>query len=166
MQPQNPNGLCFVNTEMLLPKQMWEKQRIYICSLGKCDRQFWKITNLELEILTGLPGCNKATVIHVQYIWCHICVHAVCSVCVICDPVDCSPKGSSVHGILQARTLEWVAMFSSMGPSWPRDRTRVSCVSCTGREVPHHCAAYVAQAPKGRGNIGVLCESYVTGTRN
>ena len=117
MQPQNPNGLCFVNTEMLLPKQMWEKQRIYICSLGKCDRQFWKITNLELEILTGLPGCNKATVIHVQYIRCHICVHAVCSACVTCDPVDCSPKGSSVHGILQARTLEWVATSFSDLPN-------------------------------------------------
>ena len=38
-----------------------------------------------------------------------------------CDPMDCSPPGSSVHGILQARILEWVAMPSSRRSSWPRD---------------------------------------------
>ena len=41
---------------------------------------------------------------------------------------DCSPPGSSVHGILQARTLEWVAMPSSWGSSCPRDRTCISCL--------------------------------------
>ena len=46
----------------------------------------------------------------------------------LCDPVDCSPPGSSVHGILQARTLEWVAMPFSRGSSQPRDRTQVSCI--------------------------------------
>ena len=39
----------------------------------------------------------------------------VTSVVPVCDPRDCSPPGSSVHGILQARTLEWVAMPSSVG---------------------------------------------------
>ena len=38
----------------------------------------------------------------------------------LCSPMDRSPPGSSVHGILQARTLEWVAMPSSRGSSWPR----------------------------------------------
>ena len=41
-----------------------------------------------------------------------------------------SLPGSSVHGILQARILEWVAISSSGGPSWPRDWTQVSCISC------------------------------------
>ena len=41
----------------------------------------------------------------------------------LCDPVDCSPAGSSVHGILLARILEWVAMPSSRGYSQPRDQT-------------------------------------------
>ena len=41
----------------------------------------------------------------------------------LCDHVDCSPPGSSVHGILQARMLEWVAISSSRGSSWPRDQT-------------------------------------------
>ena len=45
-------------------------------------------------------------------------------------PVDCSPPGSSVHGILQARRLEWVAISSSRGSSRPRDQTQASCVSC------------------------------------
>ena len=40
-------------------------------------------------------------------------------------PMDCSPQGSSVHGILQARILEWVAMPPSRGSSPPRDRTQV-----------------------------------------
>ena len=44
----------------------------------------------------------------------------------LCDPVDWNPPGASVHGILQARILEWVAMPSSRGSSQPRDRTRLS----------------------------------------
>ena len=56
----------------------------------------------------------------------------------VCKPTDCSPPGSSVHGILQARILEWAAISSSRGSSRPRDRTRVSYVSCIGRKVPYH----------------------------
>ena len=44
----------------------------------------------------------------------------------LCDPMDCSLPGSSVHGILQARVLEWVAMPFSRGSSQPKDRTQVS----------------------------------------
>ena len=47
---------------------------------------------------------------------------------VLSDPMDCSPLGPSVHGILQARILEWVAMPSSRGSSPPKDQTRVSFV--------------------------------------
>ena len=47
-------------------------------------------------------------------------------------PMDCSPPGSSVHGILQARILEWVATPSSRGCSWPRDQIPVSYVPCFG----------------------------------
>ena len=43
-----------------------------------------------------------------------------------CNPTDCSLPGSSVHGVLQARILEWVAVSSSRGSSWPRDWTQVS----------------------------------------
>ena len=47
-------------------------------------------------------------------------------------PMDCSPPGSSVHGIFQARIREWVAISSSRGSSPPRDRTSVSCI---GRQI-------------------------------
>ena len=47
----------------------------------------------------------------------------------LCKPKDCSPPSSSVHGILQARTLEWIALSSSRGSFLPRDRTQVSCSS-------------------------------------
>ena len=46
----------------------------------------------------------------------------------LCHPMDCSPPGSSVHGVLQARILEWVAIPFSGGSSRPRDRSRVSCI--------------------------------------
>ena len=44
----------------------------------------------------------------------------------LCNPMDCSLPGSFIHGIFQARELEWVAISFSRGSSWPRDRTRVS----------------------------------------
>ena len=53
------------------------------------------------------------------------CIHAK-SLQSLCDPMDCSPPCSSVHRILQARILEWVAMLSSRGYSWTRNWTRVS----------------------------------------
>ena len=56
--------------------------------------------------------------------------HSLQSCLTLWDPMYLSPPGSSVHGILQARILEWVAMPSSRGSSWPRDRTGVSCISC------------------------------------
>ena len=62
-------------------------------------------------------------------IWCL----SVCSVdqsCpTLCNPIDCSPAGSSAHGIFQARILEWADISFSRGSSWPRDRTWVSCVA-------------------------------------
>ncbi|XDC86430.1 hypothetical protein R6Z07F_017603 [Ovis aries] len=64
----------------------------------------------------------------------------------LCDPVDCSPPGSSLHGILRARILEWVAISFSRGSSRPRDQTRVSRIAgrrfnlCTSREAhERHC---------------------------
>ena len=47
----------------------------------------------------------------------------------LCNPVDCSLPGSSAHWILQARILEWVAVFFSRGSSKPRDQTQVSHIA-------------------------------------
>ena len=60
-----------------------------------------------------------------------VCANLLQSCPTLCNPLDCSPPGSSVHGILQARILEWVTISVSRGSSWPRDRTQVSYVSCT-----------------------------------
>ena len=51
----------------------------------------------------------------------------------LCDPIYCSPPGFSVHGILQARLLEWVAISFSRGSSWPFSRAWVSCIAVNNR---------------------------------
>ena len=65
------------------------------------------------------------------------CVLSRCSSIQLC-PMDCSPPGSSVHGVPQARILEWVAISSSRESSWPRDWTPISYVSCIGRQILYH----------------------------
>jgi len=52
-----------------------------------------------------------------------------------CDPMHCSPPGSSVHGVSQARVLEWAAISFSRGSSWPRDQTHISYI---GRQILYH----------------------------
>ena len=66
------------------------------------------------------------------------CVLSLFSCIRLCDPLDCSPPCCSVHGILQARILEWVAVPSSRGSSQPRDWTHVSYISCIGRRALYH----------------------------
>ena len=61
----------------------------------------------------------------------------------LCDPIECSPPGSSVHGIFQVRMLEPVAMPSSRGSSQPMDQTHISCVS-------GHVGALFATEPQGK----------------
>ena len=69
-----------------------------------------------------------------------VCMHAkllqLCST--LCNPVDCSLLGFSVHGVIQARILEWVAMPSSKGSSQPRNQAFISYVSCISRHVLYH----------------------------
>ena len=59
-----------------------------------------------------------------------VCVSVALGRVQLCDPMDRSPLGSSVHGVLQARILEWVAIFISKGSSWIRGQI---CVSYFGR---------------------------------
>ena len=80
-------------------------------------------------------GCLSLSYMYV-YIHTHTHTHTHTCVCVcaqscptLCDPMDCSLSGSSVHGILHAKILEWVAMPSSRGSSRRRDGTHVSCIS-------------------------------------
>jgi len=65
----------------------------------------------------------------------HASAQSLQSCLTLCDSMDCSPPGSSVHGILPARILKWVAISFSRRSSWPRDPTCISCVSCIGRQI-------------------------------
>ena len=60
---------------------------------------------------------------------CCCCCLITQSCLTLCNLMDCSPPGSSVHGILQARILERVAISFSRGSSGPRDQTRISCIA-------------------------------------
>ena len=87
-------------------------------SLGKMERQEQKaVTEAATEAL--LNAC--------------VYLKSVCLT--FCDPMDCSPPGSSVHGILQARILVWVALSYSGGSSQPWDQT---CILCTSRQILYH----------------------------
>ena len=67
-----------------------------------------------------------------------VCAKMLQSCLTLWDPMGCSPTGSSVHGILQTRIVEWAAMPSSRGSSQPRDQTCISYISCIGRWVLYH----------------------------
>ena len=72
----------------------------------------------------------------VEVVCVRVCAHSVAKTCpTLCDHVGYSPPGSSVHGILQTRILEWVAISSSKASSGPRDQTCVSCISCIGKQI-------------------------------
>ena len=73
-----------------------------------------------------------------------MCAKLLQSCPTLSDPMDCSLPGFSVHGILQARILEWVAMPSFRASSLLRDRTRISYVSCIGQ------AGNLLLAPPGK----------------
>ena len=72
---------------------------------------------------------------HPQDIYSGCCCLAASHVWLFCDPINCSLPGSSIHGILQARILEWVAIPFSRGSSWPRDRAWIYCI---GRWILYH----------------------------
>ena len=73
----------------------------------------------------------------------YLCACSVAqSYLILCDPLDYSFSGCSVHGILQARILEWIAISSCMGSSLPRDWTCDSCISCIGRQILYHWATW------------------------
>ena len=86
-----------------------------------------------------------------------VCVLSCFSLCTLCNPKDCNLPGRSVHWILQARILEWVAMPCFMESSQPRDQTHVSYVSCISSLV-FHWASLVAQLVK---NLSAILQTWV-----
>ena len=77
------------------------------------------------------------------YLGTYACMHAQ-SCLTLWDPMDCRLPDSSVHGVSQARILEWVAIFSSRGSSWPRDGAFNSCGSCICRQILYYWATWEA----------------------
>ena len=101
-----------------------------------------------------------------QYLW--ALYRTMClvtqSCLTLCNPMDCSPPGSSVHGILLARLLEWVTISSSRKSSQPRDRTCVSGISCIGRQVLHYCTS--PQTLSLRFNLALVDKGWVFSLRH
>ena len=96
--------------------------------------------------LLSLPLCTVdwlCSGLLVSFLGCSV-LYCVQSCLTLFDAMDCSSPGPSVRGTSQARILEWAAISSSRVSSPPRDRTRVSCVSCIGRQILYHCATWEA----------------------
>ena len=113
----NTYHLCtYTNTNILTSLHMWTNLCVYVC-VNKGP------VRLHIKLIKVVPAGQKDRSV----------LHAKLLQSCLCDLMDQSPPGSSVHGILQGRILDWVAMLSSRGSSQPRDRTHASYVSCTGR---------------------------------
>ena len=94
------------------------------------------VENVETTITLKSPLCSLSERSPLNtYCWkVHECVCTL-SCLTLCNPMDRSPPGSSVHGIFQERILEQVAIFFSRESSRARDQTRISCVPCSGRQI-------------------------------
>ena len=91
-------------------------------NIGSWWFSWWARTNMEAQIPLNFLHLKCNTFLS------H-CVLVAQSCLTLCNPVDCSLPGSSVHGILQARILQWVAISFSRGSSRLRDQTQVSCIA-------------------------------------
>ena len=97
---------------------------LYMPSLGKCPFRF---SVHFLNQVACFPDV-KFNVVLTHCIYC-VSVFIMFSCLTLFNPFDNSPPGSSVHGILQARILEWIAILFFRGSSQPRDETWVSCIA-------------------------------------
>ena len=84
---------------------------------------FWRSVWVWSPNSIGNRVCFSPLLLSVIIYYC--CVRILCLT--LCNPMDCSPPGSPVYGILQARILEWIAISFSKGSSRPRDQNQVSC---------------------------------------
>ena len=95
--------------------------------VGKINDRFYT----PFTVTRFSPSVELRLKAEMRFICAHVHAKSLQSCPALCDPMDNSLPGSSVHGILQARILEWVAVPSSRGSSWPRDQTHISSGSCT-----------------------------------
>ena len=127
-------GLNHVLLQLLIFKTLWNEFRVEnrneaLCALG----EIWH--NRSSDIFRNwFYEPSSYTSLYLMYMH----VKSLQSCLTLWYPMDCSLPGSSVHGILQARILEWVAMPSSRGSSQPRDRNYSSYIFCIGRQILYH----------------------------
>ena len=105
--------------------------------LEKTSMQKSEQTGTPDECPLNMPNRKLFLILEMPVCIC-VCAKLLQSSETLCDPTDCSPPGSSVHGILQARILGWVAMPFSRGSFQPRSRTCVFYVSSIGKRVLYH----------------------------
>ena len=136
----NPRGWLWELSEIWLFKKLLllfgernGKPLQYSCLRGA----WWATWSMGSQRVGRDWATNTTTTINFIITAC-CCVLSHFSCVWLCNSMDCSPPGSSIPDILQARILEWVAMASSRGSSSPRDQTHVSYVSCIGRWVLYH----------------------------
>ena len=96
--------------------------------LGDLVSFFTEVIWTKINCFTLLIFLGQNSEAPMCFAWLVLCL-VTQSCLTLCDPMDCSPPGSSVHGILQARILEWVAMPSSGESSQPRDQIQVSRIA-------------------------------------
>ena len=110
---------------------VWKHRKPWIPN--KLKKEEWSWRNHSLWLQTILQGHSN---------WNSLCMYACSFVFDACNPMDCSPPGSPIHGIVQAIILEAVAISFSRGSSQPREQTLVSCVTCIGRRTLDHWATW------------------------
>ena len=140
--PQNKVWHCF---PIYFP---WNDGTKWLLKADSC----WDIAETNIVLQSNYPPVqNKVKVLIAQ------------SCLTLCNLIKCSWPGSSVHGNLQARILEWVAIFISRGSSWPRDWIRVSCIAgrfftvWATREVDNK----LTNQPKQRNNRNFFLSEYL-----
>ena len=79
------------------------------------------------SMIRTLQQCCSIMAIHDNFLLLLLLSAQLCPI--LCDPMNCNPPDSSVHGISQSKILEWVAISFSRESSWPRDRTCISCLA-------------------------------------
>ena len=133
---------------------VWESSASYCCptfaNFNPIQSSALLVTANRFHLLSSALGFSREIEpLGYTYMWVDVCVYKKytcicvcfynCMCCSVlscfshvqlCDPVDLSPPGSSVHWIFRARILEWLSMPSSRGPSGLRDQTSISCIFC------------------------------------